>query len=92
MRKGLIPLKESRNNYKEGLEVLLRDKRFKQTLLTSPSIEKVADKLEDLGLKDYFDRIIAATAITNKFKLLTEDKELINLLKEKHQKTIFETS
>lgn len=57
------------------------DRRFIQTQLTSPEIEDIADKQGDIGLKDHFDRLIAATAIVNDFKLLTEDRELIRLLK-----------
>ena len=57
------------------------NRKFIQTRLTSPEIEDIADKLEDIGLKDYFDRLIAATAIVNDFKLLTEDKKFHNLLR-----------
>ena len=88
VKRGLISLKEARSDYREGLEALLRDRRFIQTQLTSPEVEDIADELEDMGLKDYFDRLIAATAIVNDFKFLTEDRELIRLLKDSNFKHV----
>jgi len=90
VRRGLLPLDEARKSYREGLDVLFRDKRFRQTSLTSSSIEEIADKLEDLGLRDYFDRLIAATAIAGEYKLITEDKELIKILKDDYRYVILE--
>ena len=66
--------------FRTGLEALLRDKRLVQSELTSPSVEEIADLLLiEVGLADYFDRIIYATAAHRGIALLTEDDELIRL-------------
>ena len=63
--------------YRLGLTALLNSTQLKQMALTSPEVEEIADKLlSEAGLKDYFDRIIYATAVLQKSILLTEDKEL----------------
>lgn len=62
--------------FRTGLASLRRS-RIKPTILTSPSIEETADKLLlEAGIKDYFDRIIYATAAYYVATLLTEDKIL----------------
>jgi PIN domain nuclease of toxin-antitoxin system len=69
-------------SYKIGLKAILIDNRFLQTMITNSEIENIADKLLlKAGIKDYFDRIIYATAATYNAILLTEDEELtaINL-------------
>src|SRR5271157_1433579 len=51
------------NAYRIGLKVLAADGRLKETTLTNDIVESVADVLftkEDV--KDYFDRLIYATA------------------------------
>ena len=48
--------------------------------MTSPEVEEVADRLLiESGIKDYFDRIIYATAVKHNLTLLTEDKDLLKL-------------
>ncbi len=79
VRKGYIDMAAARKNYIKGLGLLLRDKRLKSTPLTTPGIERVADILHDLGINDYFDRLIAATSIVGRLKLLTDDRELLNI-------------
>lgn len=69
-----------------GLRALLSDKRFKRTALTNPEIEEIADRLLVEGnLRDYFDRMIYATAIYYNATLLTEDKELLDIGKRMHE-------
>ncbi|RLI28015.1 hypothetical protein DRO58_03095 [Candidatus Bathyarchaeota archaeon] len=65
--------------YRLGLKSLLSDDRLKQTELTSPEIEEVADILLEKGVRDYFDRVVYATAVVHEATLLTEDRELKRL-------------
>jgi len=65
--------------YRLGLKSLLSDDRLKQTELTSPEMEEVADVLLEKGVRDYFDRVIYATAVVREATLLTEDRELKRL-------------
>lgn len=68
--------------YRKGLKTLLFEERLVQTVLTSPEVEEVADKLLiDAGLQDYFDRVIYATAVVRNAMLLTEDQELHQVAK-----------
>ncbi len=63
--------------YRMGLKALQFDERLKMTTLTDPEIEEIADRLlMEAGLRDYFDRLIYASAIVNDAILLTEDEEL----------------
>ncbi len=67
-------------DYKIGLSRVLLEDRLKQTPLTNPEIETIADKLLiDKNVKDYFDRMIYATAVALELSLVTEDRELIRL-------------
>lgn len=67
-------------DYKIGLNRILLEDRLKQTPLTNPEIETVADSLLiDRNIKDYFDRMIYATATALGLTLVTEDKDLIKL-------------
>jgi predicted nucleic acid-binding protein len=76
-------LKEGINlleDYRVGLDSILAEDLLKPTLLTNSEIEDVADKLLiDKGLKDYFDRMIYATAVVFKLALVTEDRKLTEL-------------
>lgn len=66
--------------FTKGLKALLGDERLKQTELTNPEIEKTADiLLLNAGVRDYFDRMIYATAVSRGASLLTEDEELKEL-------------
>ena len=66
--------------FTKGLKALLGDERLKQTELTNPEIEKTADiLLLNADVKDYFDRMIYATAVNRDASLLTEDEELKEL-------------
>ncbi len=82
VRKNKLSLREARENYINGLKLVLRDKRFRKTPLTTPRIERIADKLHDMGLNDYFDRIIGATAIALRLELVTDDRELREFITE----------
>ncbi len=64
------------HEYRLGLDTLLYDSRLKQTVITNSDIEEIADKLLDLGVHDYFDRMIYATACYYRAVLLTEDDDL----------------
>ncbi|RLF03549.1 MAG: hypothetical protein DRK00_08680 [Thermoprotei archaeon] len=71
--------------YRLGLEALLSDKRLTMTEATSSKIEEVADKLLiEVGLKDYFDRMIYATAACKGAALLTEDEDMLEIGKRWH--------
>ena len=66
--------------FTKGLKALLSDERLKQTELTNPEIEETADiLLLNAGVRDYFDRMIYATAVNRGASLLTEDEELKEL-------------
>jgi hypothetical protein len=67
--------------YRKGLAALLSDKRIKQTTLTSPEAEEIADRLMEAGVKDYFDRMVYATAVRQEMILMTEDVQLIKITK-----------
>ncbi len=63
--------------YRMGLKALQFDERLKATTLTDPEVEEIADRLLiEAGVRDYFDRLIYASAIVNDAILLTEDEEL----------------
>ena len=63
--------------YRRGLKALQFDERVKPTALTEPEVEEIADRLlVEAGLRDYFDRLIYASAIVNDALLLTEDEKL----------------
>ncbi|HDD64151.1 MAG: hypothetical protein DRJ32_02490 [Thermoprotei archaeon] len=87
VRMKRIDLRDARKNYILGLNILKADERFRETPLTTPAIERVADILHDMGLNDYFDRMIAATSIVEKLKLITDDQEL-KYIREKYLKFI----
>jgi hypothetical protein len=70
--------------YRLGLKTLKEDHRLRQTALTDETIEEIADKLYHEGLKDYFDRLIYATAVRTNSSLLTEDEELHKLGESSH--------
>lgn len=66
--------------FRKGLRTLLNDKRISQTDLTNPEIEEIADNLlVRFKIRDYFDRMIYATAVYYNVTLLTEDEELHGL-------------
>ncbi len=65
------------NSYVEGLATIVHSNYLRPTVLTNPKIEEVADKLFiEIKIKDYFDRIIYATAIYYNATLLTEDQTI----------------
>jgi len=79
--------KETRNRnllkrFRIGLTSLLNDQRLEQTILTDSEIEEVADLLlVRANVKDYFDRVIYATAVRYQAILLTEDQVLHSIFK-----------
>ena len=62
--------------YRRGLEAIVSDSRLEETIVTNSVIEEAADYLLELGIRDYFDRMIYATAYYYKAMLLTEDRDL----------------
>mgnify|MGYP000545347347 CR=1 FL=1 len=76
------------STFRTGLEILQVDNRLSETKLTTPKIEELADKLMEIGIKDYFDRIIYSTAVYQKAIFLTEDVELKELLNKNIPKPI----
>ena len=66
--------------YRTGLRALEGEKRLTQTVLTTQTIETVADDLmERWSVKDYFDRLTYATASYSQATFLTEDSQLLEL-------------
>lgn len=65
--------------YRAGVETLRADERLHETIVTNGAIEEAADRLLALGVRDYFDRMIYATALYYSAVLLTEDRELHRL-------------
>ncbi len=69
--------------FREGLKALLSDKRLSQSVLTNHEIEEIADiLLVKEEVKDYFDRLIYATAAHHNAILLTEDKKLLRITRQ----------
>ncbi|RLG85284.1 MAG: hypothetical protein DRO15_07695 [Thermoprotei archaeon] len=67
--------------FRVGLKTLYAEEKIEQTQLTNYDIEEIADVLLlKVGVKDYFDRVIYATAAHYKTPLLTEDEELRKIL------------
>ncbi|WP_457549613.1 PIN domain-containing protein [Archaeoglobus sp.] len=67
-------------DYRIGIDSILAEDLLKPTPPTNSEIEEVADRLLiDKGLKDYFDRMIYATAVVFKLALVTEDRKLTEL-------------
>ena len=62
--------------YIQGLLLLGENGLFKPLPLTGPEVEEESDRLLKEGLRDYFDRLIYATAAVHGVMLLTEDREL----------------
>ncbi len=68
--------------YRTGLKALQNDGRLKPTVLTTDFIEEICDRLLlRENLKDYFDRVIYATAAHHNFALLTQDEDLFRIAK-----------
>ncbi|WP_083756318.1 PIN domain-containing protein [Hyperthermus butylicus] len=65
--------------YRAGLETLEAEDRLHETITTNSAVDEVADKLLAMGVRDYFDRMIYATACYYNAVLLTEDRELHSL-------------
>ena len=74
-------LEHLREIYNESVDHLLYSGEIKPTILLDGKISHLEDILYDAGIKDYFDRVIVATAKVLTGKLLTEDKNLTKLLK-----------
>ena len=80
-KKNKKTLEQMRDTYNETLEYLSASDEIKQTPLITPKIIRLEDKLSDLGVNDYFDRIITATAKIYANIFLTEDKKLAKQIK-----------
>ena len=77
MRRSKLRAEGLLEAYRRGLKALQFDERLKATALTEPDVEEIADRLlVEAGLRDYFDRLIYASAIVNDALLFTEDEEL----------------
>ena len=74
------------DSYRTGLKILESDGRLEPTPLTGDVVERTADELQEAGLKDYFDRMIYATASERGCVLLTEDREMLRLRTDAEQK------
>lgn len=74
--------KEVLNAYAAGLETLASpEKRLKNiSTLMSAQVERIADALLlSLGVRDYFDRLLYASAAVYGATLLTEDRGLLEI-------------
>ena len=67
------------SSFVSGLRALLGDERLAQVPVTSPDVEELADLLLARGVRDYFDRMVYASAVCEDAALLTEDEELLGL-------------
>ena len=81
IRQGLFDRNEFMNIYSETVDYLLNSYEISPTVILSKEIVLYESKLEDTNINDYFDRIIVSTAKIFADILLTEDRELINKLK-----------
>jgi len=70
-----------RKVYNESVDYLLCCEEIKPTILLNGEICRLEDILYDAGIKDYFDRIIMATAKVFTGRLLTEDDDLADVVK-----------
>ncbi len=68
--------------YRIGLELIQKTPYYKETVISNSIIEETADRLWMMGVKDYFDRMIYATAAYYKAILVTEDHDLIDFYNE----------
>ncbi len=68
------------DRFRLGLKALQNDDRLRPTEVTSYEIEEIADSLIPY-LSDYFDRIILSTAYVHGYALLTEDEEIVNVVR-----------
>ncbi len=67
-------------SFRNGLKILLVEENIYKTRLTTPEVEDIADLLLlKAEIKDYFDRMIYATAVSQESILMTEDMELKSL-------------
>ena len=67
--------------YSDAVDHLVYSDEIKQTLMLNGKISYLEDILLEAGVKDYFDRVIAATAKIFTGVLLTEDKELTKIVR-----------
>ena len=71
--------------YRSGLRALASEPRLRQSILTDEMVEQIADRLLlKENLRDYFARLVYATATRNDYLLLTEDRELHHVAKRSH--------
>jgi PIN domain nuclease of toxin-antitoxin system len=77
---------ELEKQFSESIGALRNDNRFNEISILDPVINDISYELTKLGHKDYFDTVIASSALWQADLFLTLDKELerkINLLIEK---------
>ncbi len=78
--KGRPDLREQlRRRYRDMLDLVLYGGIVRLTPLLDERIDEEENRLLDLGIKDYFDRVIFSTAVHYADALLTEDSDLHNL-------------
>ncbi len=80
-KKNKKKLEHAREIYKESVDYLLYSDEIQPTILLDGKISYLEDILHDAGIKDYFDRIIAASAKIFTGKLLTEDEDLTKIIR-----------
>lgn len=68
------------NDFNDGLQIIREKNVFKLAEYPDPEVDLIESKIfRTIGLRDYFDRIILATAKVYDAVLLTEDNELLKL-------------
>ena len=67
---------ELEKQFSESVGALRNDNRFKEITILDPLINDVSYELTKLGHKDYFDTVIASSALWQADLFLTVDKEL----------------
>jgi len=90
VRKGRIrDVDGALKDFSDGLRFLMYRNFLSIVNLLDPEIDLLEGKIYKIcGVKDYFDRIILATAKFYDAILLTEDKDLLNLDIEKYSNLI----
>lgn len=63
-------------DYQEGLIYVTKSKQLELVTFYNIEVDVISNKVRDIGLTDYFDTIIYATAKVIKACLITEDQEL----------------
>lgn len=87
-KKGEI-IEELEKQFSESLGALRNNNRFKEITMIDPLLNDVSYVLTKLGHKDYFDTVIASSALWEADMFITQDKELVKRLNLLIRKKLF---